>query len=846
MDVASVPSYNQRRGWLSPASPLLVYRTLEMLTMAMWASKVYLRWYKSFNTRYDEPDQRDKNPLTWEMFVAEAIPGVAARQEHFPFVEVRLNARIATIVGANESGKSHLLSAVEKIAHGRSTTETGFEKYDLHHLCRYCGLDGLNENVWPRIGIEVTFQHDTEYSTCLERCSLPPQASIPEARNRRLRFLMDGGSPAAEFVQVYNHAGNSVGAVSKERWFEAAQTALPAVHYVHSRLALSNEIHISQLLDMYGGEKPTPAPEPLHLHGLADELLTLQLAKGQQIDDATATSWDEHKKKVTERTLGPIPGKTLERQLFEQILRVPVEILRRIEALNSTNRGFVERLLDEINHRLNEALDLSQFWQQDDDFSLRIEYKGGFFYFRITDRTGASYTFNERSSGLRYFLSYYIQTKAIRDSIGDNGAIVVMDEPDSYLSAAGQRNLLTVFEMLATPDAHDRRCQLIYTTHSPFLINRNFPQRITLVRKGDGTEGTQVVENASTRLYEPVRTGLGIESADTLFMGSCNVVLEEISAQKVFVSAIQRFGKETEIDDMLDLNRSTLVSASGVYDIARLLRTAARSKEKRPTVVVLIDGDSSGQVVAQQLPAERLIAAKYVTTLADIELTPSWNSQPKELEDLIPPAMLSFAIVDYAETRWRQTCDHQTILSDLNSGQDGDAMSARLVAAIRNAVGADCANVEDIVLKAGVFDTFCHLLTDTSEFEAEKDELPQMLKEFEQVMRSICDRLRSMLADAQQDTRRDRLRKNVRLHIEQLRLTHRQRGTRADVARCLTRIDDECIYSTDNAKQTRLNALYLMKLLEGKTRNAGDPVNMAEWHELFDKLWNEPWHTGWK
>jgi len=29
----------------------------------------------------------------------------------------------------------------------------------------------------------------------------------------------------------------------------------------------------------------------------------------------------------------------------------------------------------------------------------------------ITDKTGAKYTFNERSSGLRYFPSYYIKLK---------------------------------------------------------------------------------------------------------------------------------------------------------------------------------------------------------------------------------------------------------------------------------------------------------------------------------------------------------------------------------------------------------------------------------------------------
>jgi len=109
------------------------------------------------------------------------------------------------------------------------------------------------------------------------------------------------------------------------------------------------------------------------------------------------------------------------------------------------------------------------------------------------------------------------------------------------------------------------------------------------------------VELVSTRQYEPVRSGLGIESPDTLFMGSENVLLEGVSEQRVLVSSIQRFGDPERIDDMLDLNRITIVSASGVGDIPRLLRSTKRSKEKRPVVVVFTDGDESATKVIREI-----------------------------------------------------------------------------------------------------------------------------------------------------------------------------------------------------------------------------------------------------
>jgi len=800
--------------------------------MAMWASRIFLRWYKSFNTRYDDPDHRGRPARPWEVF----------GDEHFPFIEVSLDSRIATVVGANESGKSHLLSAIEKIAKGWSTTETGIEQYDLHHLCRYCALDGLQQNVWPRLGIEITFGQATEYDSCLGQCGLTRQGGTPTDSARVLRFFIDGGRSDEEFTEVYDHADNRVGVVAKGAWFKAAKAALPSVHFVHSRLAMSNEIHIDQLIGLYESSETTQAIEPLHLQTLASELLSFSLPVGKAIDEATNTEWNTLKTKVSEHRLGPKSGQFLEMLLFRQILDVPKTTLVRVRDLNSTNRGFVERILDEINHRLNESLDLSQFWQQDDDFTLKVDYKGGFFYFRVTDKTGASYTFDERSSGLRYFLSYYIQAKAIRDSLDDKGAIVVMDEPDSYLSAAGQRNLLTVFESLATPDAKERRCQLVYTTHSPFLINRNFPRRISLVRKGDGSEGTQVVELTSTRQYEPVRTGLGIESAETLFMGSSNIVLEGISDQKVLVAAIQRFGDASRVDDMLDLNRATFVSASGVYDVPRLITTTKRAQDKRPAAVVFIDGDANGHKVAHQLVESKLLHEDFVCTIADVGIAPSWTANPRELEDIIPPVHLAAAVVAYLKTNWNTDVVREHIETQLADLAHGATMAARLEQVLRMALGSEATAVSGVELRAGVFDTFAHLLATTQDLSADS-KLMEGLAEFEKIVRAICARLTAMLVAAETSTRRDRLRKNVRLEIERFRKAHGKSATKADVARCLSRIDDACVDSSENARKTRENAGNLVQLLNGEMRNAGDLVTIALWHERLQVVWDCPWHS---
>ena len=80
----------------------------------MRISKVLLRWYKSFNINYLGYDDRRQDVIDrpWNAI------GLGEDQESYRFVEIPIGDSITTIVGANESGKSHLLSAINKVMKG--------------------------------------------------------------------------------------------------------------------------------------------------------------------------------------------------------------------------------------------------------------------------------------------------------------------------------------------------------------------------------------------------------------------------------------------------------------------------------------------------------------------------------------------------------------------------------------------------------------------------------------------------------------------------------------------------------------------------------------------------------
>src|ERR1700744_5001557 len=104
----------------------------------MKLKKVYTRFYKSFNFDHLRKAHEDAKPKAWEEF----------RGEWYPFIEIPIDQDITTVVGANESGKSHLLSAIKKAITG--------QKIKHLDLCRYSPFFNVEkgQDCWPHLGVE--------------------------------------------------------------------------------------------------------------------------------------------------------------------------------------------------------------------------------------------------------------------------------------------------------------------------------------------------------------------------------------------------------------------------------------------------------------------------------------------------------------------------------------------------------------------------------------------------------------------------------------------------------------------------------------------------------------------
>ena len=161
---------------------------------------------------------------------------------------------------------------------------------------------------------------------------------------------------------------------------------------------------------------------------------------------------------------------------------------------------------------------IRRVWSQEPTIEVKLNVNGKVLYFDISDSTTVYDTPGSRSLGFRWYLSFYINFIAQTFDAKANEYIFLLDEPGIHLHPAGQKDLTKVLEDLAIKN------QLIYTTHSPFMINREYPERVRLVNKG--REGTKVDSCAYRDNWKPLRRSIGLVLGDLFFFNDDSLIVE--------------------------------------------------------------------------------------------------------------------------------------------------------------------------------------------------------------------------------------------------------------------------------------------------------------------------------
>jgi hypothetical protein len=410
---------------------------------------------------------------------------------------------------------------------------------------------------------------------------------------------------------------------------------LPMWFEINAQIPLPDSVPIHYLTDTRVNKTARPRKQTLRwmdtLRGNVDAWLTKPdgLEKsGSQIAAALAPvagdDSDEHladRLKLAEDLLITVAG--IDRSAFEELAKAV-----------KSSEGYANGLVAKMNVRLTEALNFPKWWSQDSEFSLYLTLRDFDLVFTVRDRTGSDYSFSERSSGMSYFLSYFVQ----------------------YLSTMGQQDLLGIFDSFAAPEEPGKNpVQVVYVTHSPFLIDKNHGERIRVLEKGDGEEGTRVVSNAARNHYEPLRSAFGAFVAETTFISNCNLMLEG-SADQILLAGVSSLGRRLgRTGETLDLNTLSLVPSGGAEHIPYMVYLATGRDVDTPAITVLLDSDAEGNGIAEELKRgyrdRKLIDDDFVIQINDldkVELNVAVDAL-QELEDLIPADVAGLAVKRFAD-----------------------------------------------------------------------------------------------------------------------------------------------------------------------------------------------------
>ncbi len=287
----------------------------------------------------------------------------------------------------------------------------------------------------------------------------------------------------------------------------------------------------------------------------------------------------------------------------------------------------IDTFLKQISRKLNDTF-TKKYYSQDPSVKLNIRHNSGEIYLEIEDNTDAEYAMSERSGGFKYFISLLIE--AASSSANEGDLLFVLDEPGNSLHPSGQRDLLRYFEELS------KKHRVIYSTHSPFLINRLFPNRVKIVERNK-TKGTEFKLKGFSKNWKPLRSALGMNISDSFYYSE-KVLVVEGPEDVLYLSALLHYFVKNEL---IEVNTEifSFIDSGGESNLIPMVQIMI--EEERPCMV-LMDSDVSRTFNRLETKQKSLQNGLLVVRQVN-----HYRKDAMSIEDLLPIDLLSNSVNSY-------------------------------------------------------------------------------------------------------------------------------------------------------------------------------------------------------
>lgn len=287
----------------------------------------------------------------------------------------------------------------------------------------------------------------------------------------------------------------------------------------------------------------------------------------------------------------------------------------------------MSRLEGASNHLNKKVL---KYWSQNKHIELRFDVRAAASGDPVGMTTGhniwaqvydskhrVSTPLGSRSRGFVWFFSFLAWFDQKQKE--GNPLILLLDEPGLFLHGKAQEDLLRYME-----EELQSEYQVIYTTHSPFMIDPTKFERVRIVQDREtetldtlpeDQQGTKVLEDVLDAVDDslfPLQGALGYEIYQTLFVGPNNLVVEGVSdllGLQSISMILERAGR-TGLD-----SRWTITPVGGSAKVPTYV--ALLGSQKGMTVATLIDIAPDNAQKIDELYKKKLLKKKNVVTYAD-------------------------------------------------------------------------------------------------------------------------------------------------------------------------------------------------------------------------------------
>lgn len=476
-------------------------------------------------------------------------------------VSIKINGNITALLGKNESGKSTVLRAINKL--NEETISDDEKNVLLRNEESYViGYYRMDENVIESINDKFKDSKYCFYKFPLEYGALCYSIEVNDSDTTifdLFYYIKDDTTGRHEKV--------SISYIFKERIINAIKELLSTFDDDNVKKFLDDIEHLSE------DEIITNLSSII----ISDEGLKSEV--DELISEIRSDSWVDLVPKYKYILFSSFRDILSDNILYQDLndnmqalnlLRISkVDLNKLSKAFNENNELVLDTLQTGYTNVVSKKFK-EIFHQTDEDFKLKIRFgtvrKEIIFYTQDSTTGVEAIPLSQRSDGFKWYLSLYLTLYDFLERPNDCNYVLLLDEPNLYLHPSAQRNL--VYDVFYKDFSG---VQIIYSTHSPYMIDIDNSFSVRIIDKTDTTNVYNSTSEYSVKKGElqnvdtltPLFTALGLTISNDVILNNKDKVFVVEGILDVYV--LQSFIKK--LNYVKKMNNIKFVSSTGASKV---------------------------------------------------------------------------------------------------------------------------------------------------------------------------------------------------------------------------------------------------------------------------------------